>query len=390
MPKVLHITYSPSGGAGIAAGNLVRAISDHTNWDSSLLSLNPSNLSKEPFTDPIGTATAVIDEYLAKESWAETPISLLRRSSQFLPSDIAKVSEADVIHLHWVEGLLHGRLLEALKTRPPGTIFWTMHDMRPFTGGCHFSGECTGFQNDCSSCPIVRKGFKALVSSSLARRIDLIRELKPTMVAPGAWMAKTFSKSSLGQLPVELIPLALDARSFVNKEKSKGNGTISLGFIAANLADPRKGLELARKQIGALAGQGIDLQFQLAGDNPPGALEPWETSLGQLTERDVPSWLASLDFLVFTSINDNSPLVITESFAASTPVLLSSGTGADQMVRIGTNSLRLTDVTQADLYQERSLRRLSMNAKFAAQQHRPEIIARKITELYESKSNQRP
>ena len=56
---------------------------------------------------------------------------------------LPEFKEADVIHLHWVnQGFLSlkdiRRIIDSGKP-----IVWTMHDQWPFTGICHYSGECT-------------------------------------------------------------------------------------------------------------------------------------------------------------------------------------------------------------------------------------------------------
>src|SRR5690606_41352063 len=52
------------------------------------------------------------------------------------------ILEADIIHLHWVNfGLLSiDSIGDLLKLGKP--VVWTLHDMWPFTGGCHHSGDC--------------------------------------------------------------------------------------------------------------------------------------------------------------------------------------------------------------------------------------------------------
>ena len=63
-------------------------------------------------------------------------------SSAWLPeklaSKIAKLNP-DIVHLFWVNGgFLRIETLKKLKQ----PIVWTLHDMWPFTGGCHYDDEC--------------------------------------------------------------------------------------------------------------------------------------------------------------------------------------------------------------------------------------------------------
>ncbi len=77
----------------------------------------------------------------------------------------AFVRTADVVSLHDATGLVSpesvGGLLEAGKP-----VVWTLHDHRPFTGGCHHPRGCTRFELDCGECPQL-----AAPAGGLARRI---------------------------------------------------------------------------------------------------------------------------------------------------------------------------------------------------------------------------
>ncbi len=63
-------------------------------------------------------------------------------SPHWLPDIIdSKVAQLDpdIINLHWISaGYL--QIETIAKFNKP--IVWTLHDMWPFTGGCHYSGEC--------------------------------------------------------------------------------------------------------------------------------------------------------------------------------------------------------------------------------------------------------
>jgi glycosyltransferase involved in cell wall biosynthesis len=303
----------------------------------------------------------------------------------FSKAHIIQIEEADIIHLHWVEGLLHGDFLEALLAKKEGTVFVTLHDMRPFTGGCHYSADCQGFTSGCSSCPIVRPVFQSFVANKFEFRNEFLKRLKPVFVSPGQWMKERFLESSIRDLPCYVVPNVVSEGFFAKLEKPKRGGPLILGFMAAKLTDPRKGLEIARKQIHRLAGSGIELNFQLVGASPPADLASWEKYKGILEGKDVPDWLSELDFLVFTSLSDNAPLVVAEALAAGTPILIAEGTGADHMVSLGQDSLDVFNATIDELREEQLGRNLSKGAMTSAVPYGPSHVARRIVDLYESK-----
>ena len=69
-------------------------------------------------------------------------------SPQVYPVTSYKDSDAeiDVIHLHWVAKLIdYTSFFASVPDQFP--IVWTLHDMNPFTGGCHYAGDCMHFEN---------------------------------------------------------------------------------------------------------------------------------------------------------------------------------------------------------------------------------------------------
>lgn len=73
-------------------------------------------------------------------------------SSGLFGIDITKTIEykdADIIHLHWINaGFIDIKCLKKI-VKP---IVWTMRDMWPFTGGCHYSMECLNYKTGCGKC----------------------------------------------------------------------------------------------------------------------------------------------------------------------------------------------------------------------------------------------
>jgi len=57
--------------------------------------------------------------------------------------------DANVVHLHWVNGLVGMRTLRKI-VKP---VIWTMRDMWPMTGGCHYAMECERYRDGCGRCP---------------------------------------------------------------------------------------------------------------------------------------------------------------------------------------------------------------------------------------------
>ena len=62
------------------------------------------------------------------------------------------IQAADVIHLHWINSrFLRIKAIQHFK-KP---IVWTMRDAWPYTGGCHYTNDCTRYRVGCGECPLM-------------------------------------------------------------------------------------------------------------------------------------------------------------------------------------------------------------------------------------------
>ena len=91
-------------------------------------------------------------------------------SSSYLPFsgivDKVNALNPDIVHLHWVAGGTV-RIEDLGKINAP--VVWNLQDMWPFTGGCHYTGDCTRYENNCGKCKILNSN-KNLESSLTPKR----------------------------------------------------------------------------------------------------------------------------------------------------------------------------------------------------------------------------
>ena len=72
-------------------------------------------------------------------------------------TSLPEFRQADVIHLHWInQGMLSLKDIQRILASGKPVV-WTMHDMWPFTGICHYSGECEKYTAQCHDCPLLLK-----------------------------------------------------------------------------------------------------------------------------------------------------------------------------------------------------------------------------------------
>ena len=84
---------------------------------------------------------------------------------------LREFQEADVIHLSWInQGMLSLKNIRKI-IRSGKPVVWTMHDLRPATGICHYARGCNRYASACGNCPLLpNKGSKNDLSAKIFRR----------------------------------------------------------------------------------------------------------------------------------------------------------------------------------------------------------------------------
>jgi glycosyltransferase involved in cell wall biosynthesis len=256
-------------------------------------------------------------------------------SIQWLPERVAtKVNQLnpELINLHWIcDGFLKIETLPKFKT----PLVWTLHDMWPFTGGCHYSGECDRYTEHCGCCPQLGSEQSFDFSSCVwQRKHKAFKVLNLTLVTPSQWLANCAQSSSLFRgRRIEVIPNGLDlqiykpidshmARQILNLPQDKQ--LILFGAVRAT-SDRRKGfhfLQPALHQLSQIT-QRDNIQLVIMGASaPPHPLNlGFETHYLGTLKDDVSLALAysAADVFVAPSVQDNLPNTVLEAIACGTP-----------------------------------------------------------------------
>jgi len=273
---------------------------------------------------------------------------------------------ADLINLHWVFNDYFD-YVGFFREMPPGVpVVWTLHDMAPFTGGCHHARECRGYLGSCGSCPLLKhpllqvgsryakpvRDWSRKIWLYKKRGIDyaLSRGVGLHIVSPSMWLARKSSESALfSELPTSVIPNAVDHNVF---RPLCGNGfrdsirvasdQFLLLFVASNVADPDKGFNLLMQAICKLDTK-IRSQICLVtiGYGQCASNDGVDVRhLGCLESESILSLAYSAaDMFVIPSNVENFPNTILESMACGTPVVGFDVGGIPEMVQSGQTGL---------------------------------------------------
>ena len=268
-------------------------------------------------------------------------------STQWFPDVIAQKVAAinpDVVNLHWVcNGFLKIETLSKLN-RP---LVWTLQDMWPFTGGCHYSEQCDRYQDTCGHCPQLKSTQRKDLSHSVfQRKRNAWASLNLTIVTPSHWMADCVRASALFQnRRVEVIPFCLDTERYRPIAQNVARDLLKLpqdkqlilfGALDAT-TDQRKGFHLLIPALEQLSQKWAD-QVQLA---VFGASEPanpihlgFQTHyLGEFQD-DIALALvySAADVMIVPSLYESFGQTASESLACATPVVAFNATGLKDII----------------------------------------------------------
>ncbi|MDD3877991.1 MAG: glycosyltransferase family 4 protein [Bacteroidales bacterium] len=271
------------------------------------------------------------------------------------------VKEADIVHLHWVNGgfISLGSLKRLLEKK--NNLIWTLHDMWLFTGGCHYSGECRKFEESCHHCPFLNSPAENDLSNSIwLRKAGFLKNSSLNIVTCSEWLAKTAKQSSLlRQSNVRAIPNPISLTQFKPVDKisirKKLNIPINkfvLLFGAANIQDKRKGFVFLVDALNKLKKMGIDdnqmcvVVFGKAKNFKSDLLPFSVVNLGQITSLDeMANVYAMADMFVLPSLEDNLPNTVMESMACGTPVIAFNIGGIPEMVSHESTGLIVDEIS---------------------------------------------
>lgn len=330
--KVVHLCTDARGGAARAMLNLHQGLLSQ-GAETSIITVGD-----------VGGQSPWCADYHRKYAaellvWSNrTELSNSHFSLDYLGKDVGghdAVKQADVIHLHWTAEFLTSASIARIAALGKPMV-WTLHDMRPFTGGCHFTAGCEGFKTDCSECPQLRSNYFHVTKHALRAMAETLESRNVTFVAPSAWIAGQFKESSIGRgHEMRIIPYGVDTNLFLRQSRVPARKALGLSddvqyiLLASNsFAEKRKGLGLASEVLAKFRilssqssqpAQNVRLLF--CGEATP-EIPGWiADSAGFVPPEKMPAVYSAADVMLFTPLEDNLPNVVLEAMACELPVV---------------------------------------------------------------------
>lgn len=308
-----------------------------------------------------------------------------------------------VLHLHGVANLIdYPSFFASLPAGLP--IVWTLHDMFPFTGGCHYAGDCDAYLTQCRYCPQLGKpGEKDLANVSFHVKRRALRGKNLHVVAPSQWLTREAKRSRLlaNVRSVRTIPYPLDTQRFQAEDRAEARRAWDLpsdvpviAFGDDWLDVPRKGLLQFLECLRRLEdGDRVHVVLFGKGRVPRDvSVPPHLRHVGEINDAHRRARLYSAaDIFVVASLQDNLPLAGLEAMACGTPVVGFAAAGVADFVRPQQTGLLAEVGNAADLARQihwllehpQDGRRMGHNARSMIEREFAEpIVVAQYAELY--------
>ncbi|MGC6482605.1 MAG: glycosyltransferase family 4 protein [Synechococcus sp.] len=348
--KTLKLSCSDiHGGAARAAYRIHHALLD-SGIDSQMLVIMAAS-GDWTVQGPAGKRAKVISRI---RPHLVTPLTKLLRtgnpiihSPAVLPSawlNRINVSDADVVHLHWVQGEMLS-IADIARIKKP--IVWTLHDMWGFCGAEHYTIDrrwCDGYRGD--NRPEHESGFDLNRWTWQRKRKHWRRPFQ--IVCPSHWLADCVQSSALmANWPVTVIPNPIDTDRWqpINQRLARQllglpqECPLLLFGAMGGVKDSRKGVDLLLAALSQLCYESSlkNLQLvvfgQFAPKSPPQLGFPVHYTGHLHDDLSLRALYSAADVMVIPSRQDNLPNTALESHACGTPVVSFNTGGLPDIVK---------------------------------------------------------
>ena len=337
--KIVHISFSRYGGAGIAAWRLHEALIE-SGYNSWFLS-----------ADTVNNTDSTLNWVVIKESLSIRILKFikrrilqyrnfyfkdkLRKELTFLRKDkfieaatlpfsyfdvfqYKLVKEADIINLHWISKIIdYDSFFKYCKV----PIVWTMHDMNPILGVFHYQNEMIKHFKEFNHLDEKTKLFKKECLTIYNNQI--------TVTAPSFWLFNEIINSNLFDLSkINYIPYSIPTNIFkpIDKKIARenlnfSNDEIIILFIADKLNVYRKGFDLLLEAFDLVNFENLCM---VAIGEPSSDVQISNKIYytGRInSEKKIAEYYSCADVFVIPSREENLGNTILESLSCGTPVI---------------------------------------------------------------------
>jgi glycosyltransferase involved in cell wall biosynthesis len=263
--------------------------------------------------------------------------------------------DADIVHLHWINGFVS--LWALMRIKKP--IVWTMRDMWPFTGGCHYAIGCENYKTGCGACPQLGSKRKYDLSRLVmaVKRWALPKKIE--LIGISSWLTSCAQASSVfNRYTITTISNGINIADYRPADSVAAKQTLGLPTTkkiilvgAQNLGDFYKGSDLINGVLEYVKHQNIHIVF--FGKDAPQLLASVDltaTHLGFITDRHILRCAYSAaDVFVSFSRMEAFGKTLAEAMSCGTPVVCFDTSGPKDIVEHSVSGYRAVPYDAEDM-----------------------------------------
>lgn len=351
--KILHISTSDYGGAGSAVVRIHNSFIKH-GYDSIAYFKNLKNNNYNTFTSNkkdksnlfFRLCSILFRKLLFKDKYCMYELSFKKSNCCVIKFVEQFGNDIDYVFVHWISNFLDLSDIHNIKRITNAKIFFYLMDMNNFTGGCHYSYGCTGYQNQCNSCPADRFSFKNGLPFKYYKRKKFFYELiNPVFISPNIYVQNQFKLSSIRDYSNFVSYIPIDKNVFKMVRTKQKDYTILFG--SSKLSDNRKGfttfLELLNK-LSLLNIENHNFNIIVPGLDIHNYNYPnmnFIDSKRANNDEELSKLYQMSSVFVCCSFEDSGPMMVSESLMCGTPVISFKVGIVDEMIVNGYNGFKV-------------------------------------------------
>ena len=324
--RVIHLSTSHKGGAGIAARRLNSELNS-LGIDSIFYSIYRSDfiraeneffIKRGPFRLLLGFLSSKLGQLTLNTTFFSI-LSSPAVSNRWIRK--LTHNEASIIHIHnWFNLLSFSQLKRLIATGRP--IVLSMHDQRLMTGGCHIALECRQLESGCTACPKVKSILRPQIRNNSRKSEKFFSEFHPNLrvITPSHFMVDQAKVSSILRFQkLSFVPNPLPVFSPLPgiRRQIISNKLFRVGVASANPTEPLKGGDLIQGLSNHLEKKKLGIEI---------------VYLANFKHSFYGDFWEQINCLLVPSRGDNSPNVIHEAKVLGIPVIASDVGGIPELL----------------------------------------------------------
>jgi glycosyltransferase involved in cell wall biosynthesis len=274
--------------------------------------------------------------------------------------NISEIEEADIVCLYWIGEFLSPEVISTIK-KP---IVWRLSDIWPFSGGCHYPGNCTNYKNGCGNCHYFINPKENDYSRELNyKKQELWNSLDITIAAPSRWIADLAGKSNIFKnKKIEIIKTGVDEnhfkpidRNILRRAFNISENKLLILFGADSASDERKGIKYLIDALGLYKKEDRkDIALGIFGGNYHHSIDELGFEIhyfGYVNESFLPIVYNMSNVFIAPSIEENLPNTVLEAMACGIPSVTFNIGGLPDLIEHKKNGCMAIPQNTVDLHE---------------------------------------